>query len=82
VPKPEIVVLGTIRAPRLGILTVVQNTSADAWQIQLRQESGKEGALMSIALDPVTGRVIHTKHDEFENQQASTIILGGPIGNS
>jgi len=75
-PKPEIVVLGEIRAPRLGILTVVQNTAADMWQIQLRRDNGLAGALMTIAI--VDGKITHRKHVDFEEQRDATTIVTTP----
>jgi len=57
---PVVKVLGEIRVPRLGILTIVENAQEDAWQIQLARET-RVGALMTIAI--VDGKVAYLKHD-------------------
>ena len=57
---PVVKVLGEIRVPRLGILTIVENAMEDAWQIQLARET-RSGPLMTIAI--VDGKVAHLKHD-------------------
>lgn len=74
--RPEIVVLGEIRAPRLGRLTVTQNNLADMWQIQLTRDNGQAGALVTIAI--VDGKIMHRKHEDFEEQRNATAIVIAP----
>ena len=57
---PLVKVLGEIRVPRLGILTVVENSMEDAWQIQLLRET-QSGPLLTLAV--VGDRVVFRKHD-------------------
>lgn len=70
---PHIVVLGEIRAPRLGVLTVVHNTVADAWQVQLRRDDGKEGALLTVAI--VDNKIVLREHATFEEQRSDGYII-------
>jgi hypothetical protein len=58
--SPVVKVLGEIRVPRLGILTIVENSMEDAWQIQLTREN-RQGPLMTIAV--VDTKIVHIKHD-------------------
>lgn len=58
--SPVVRVLGVIRVPRLGILTIVENSMADAWQIQLTRET-TQGPLMTLAV--VEGKVVFLPHD-------------------
>jgi hypothetical protein len=58
--SPVVKVLGEIRVPRLGILTVVENSMEDAWQIQLTHEN-VSGPLLTLAV--VNGQVVFLPHD-------------------